>query len=474
MPARIFRAYGGRSPSRSKQALPAKNIMKKYLKLAIIISLMLAAGVHIARRLAPGEDKQKEQAALKRLFPQIQSFSEKTGQPPCYEGYSINDQTEKELKALCFLTTDVAPEVKGYAGPIKLLLGMDSEGVLSGIEIISHHETPSYVWGIEEPWFKEQFKGKSVYDAFRLDKDIDGISRATVTVTAITEGVRRSAVRVGRERLGLEIPAAAEKPWGRVAYFDLGLLIGLLGLAALSFILKKQSWRLITLVAAIALVGFYHTNALSSVNLVNIVTYRLPGLAQSLFWYILMGVALVGALFLGRVYCGYMCPFGAVLEFLERVKVYRLTFSERLDYRAKYIKYAILWLVLVAALVLNNANVSDYEPFNTLFTRAGDWLDWSLLVVAIGGSLLIPRFFCRYLCGIGLGLGLISKYSLRRLKIKPNCQNCQQCKSACPYGAIDYKADGSLSINSVECIQCHICLNNCPQGNIGRKQGTAP
>ncbi len=442
--------------------------MKKYLKLAIIISLVSAGGIHIVRRLAPDEDKQREQAALKRLFPQVQSFTEKTGQPPCYEGYIINDQAQKELKGLCFLTTDVAPEVKGYAGPIKLMLGMDTKGILTGIEIIKHHETPSYVWGIEEPWFKEQFKGKSVYDAFRLGEDIDGISRATVTVSAIAEGVRKSAVRIGRERLGLEIAETEENPWLSVDYLPLIYLSGLLGMALASLLLKTQSWRIVSLGTAIVLVGFYHTDPLSSVNLINILTYRLPGLARNPFWYILAGFAILSCLLWGRVYCGFICPFGAVLELLEIVKAYRLKLSQRLEQRAKYIKYIILWLIVVAALVLNNANVGDYEPFSALFTQAGNWLDWSLLALAIGGSLFIPRFFCRYLCGVGLGLGLISKYSLKQLEIKENCRKCQNCKSACPYGAIEVQPGGALNINPVECIQCHICLNNCPQGNIGR------
>jgi polyferredoxin len=220
--------------------------------------------------------------------------------------------------------------------------------------------------------------------------------------------------------------------------------------------------------ATIALVGFYHTNSLSSVNVVNILTYRLPALPQNLFWYLLVGFTLFCCLMWGRVYCGFICPFGAVLEFLERIGAYRLKLDERLDRQAKYIKYGILWLVLVAALVLNDANISDYEPFSLLFTLIGDKPGWMLLALAILGSLFIPRFFCRYLCGMGLSLGLISKYSLKPLKIKQNCKKCKNCQDACPYGAIETASGGELKIDQVECIQCHICLDNCPQGNIGR------
>jgi ferredoxin/Na+-translocating ferredoxin:NAD+ oxidoreductase RnfG subunit len=442
--------------------------MQKGLRWAIIISLLLAGGVHVGRRLTPADDRQKELNSLQLVLPQAGAFSEKSGTPPCYEGYKIDSRGKQERVGLCFLTTDIAPEIKGYAGPIKLMVGMDTQGVLSGIEIISHHETPSYVWGIEAPWFKTQFKGKSASDPFQVDGDIDGISRATVTVTAIAQGVKRSAVRVARAHLELDIPEVEESPWTKIDYLTLALLGGLLGLALVSFLLKAPSWRTLTLVAAIVLVGFYHTNPLSSVNVVNILTYRLPAVAQNLFWYLLIGFAIIASLIWGRVYCGFICPFGAILEFLERIRLYRLKFSPQLGQRAKYTKYIILWLVVVAALVLNDANVSDYEPFSTLFTQAGDRLDWALLVLAIGGSLLIPRFFCRYLCGIGLSLGLISKYSWKKLQVKAGCRKCENCQAACPYGAIETQPDGSLEINPVECIQCHICLKNCPYGNIGR------
>jgi Na+-translocating ferredoxin:NAD+ oxidoreductase RnfG subunit/ferredoxin len=442
--------------------------IKKWLNWVIIISLLLAAAIHVARRLAPADDRQKELDSLKLLLPRAKSFSEKNGQPPCYEGYDIDEQGKKQLIGLCFLTTDVAPEVKGYAGPIKLMVGMTPAGTLTGIEIISHHETPSYVWGIQEPWFKTQFKGKSVNDSFLPDKDIDGISRATITVTAITQAVKKSAVRVGRERLGLNVALVEGSPWAQLDYIPLALLSGLLGLVLISFLSKNQNWRSLTLVASIALIGLYHTNPISSVNVVNILTYRLPPFARNLFWYLLMGFALGFCLIWGRVYCGFICPFGAVLELLERLNLFSLKISRELNQKARYIKYIILWLIIVAALVLNNANVADYEAFSTLFSLAGDRLDWALIILAVFGSAVIPRFFCRYLCGIGLSLGLVSKCSWKKLTVKENCRRCASCQAACPYGAIETLPDGEYKINPVECIQCHICLSSCPHGSIGR------
>jgi polyferredoxin len=258
-----------------------------------------------------------------------------------------------------------------------------------------------------------------------------------------------------------------ENLWAQINYLTLTLLGGLLALVLISFLRQGQKGRTVSLVAAIALVGFYHTNSLSSVNVVNILTYRLPTLAQNLFWYLLIGFTLFSCLIWGRLYCGFICPFGAILELLERINTYKLRFSQRLGQRAKYLKYVILWLVVVAALVLNDSGASDYEPFSTLFTQAGGRLDWALLILAIGGSLLIPRFFCRYLCGIGISLGLISKYSLKKLKVK-DCHKCESCQAACPYGAIEPQSDGAMDINPVECIQCHICLGTCPYGSIGR------
>jgi transcriptional regulator of nitric oxide reductase len=99
-----------------------------------------------------------------------------------------------------FWTTDLEPLERGYDGPIKMIVGMDTKGVLTGVIVVEHHE-PYGDFSIEPPAFATQFRGKSIRDAFRVGMDVDAVSRATISVTSASRAIRNSARRVARELL---------------------------------------------------------------------------------------------------------------------------------------------------------------------------------------------------------------------------------------------------------------------------------
>lgn len=442
-------------------------MMRKIFSSLVIISLITAAAWHIKQRIYPKDDFANELQSLKKVLPSAEFFSAKFGNPLCYEGYHISPQGKQETKGLAFLTTDLAPEVKGYAGPIKIIVGMTTQGKLTEIEIISHQETPSYVQGINEDWFKEQFKGKSISDPFKIDEDLDGISRATVTVSAIARGIKKSGVLVARERLGLKVADVEANPWQRLNLFKLGLLAILIGAAIIAVFCLTPVLRYSCLLFAIFLLGYFYPVSLSMVNIVNLITYRLPEFIPNMFWYVLLAVTLISTLFWGRVYCGYLCPFGALSEFIDKIMGRRLSFSEDKN-RQNYlwIKYIVLWLLLLLALLLGS-NVADYEPFGTIFTLKSDTAGWLFLVIVLVACLFIPRFFCRYLCAVGATLGLISRFSLKKLSIKKGCKQCGVCRNICPLDAIQ-PLGNDIQIKPQECIQCYECRLGCPENQIGR------
>jgi len=125
------------------------------------------------------------------LFPQLQTISALIPDPPHYRIFSRNPNTGKvELSGFAFHTTDLAPDVKGYAGPIDLLVGMDLNGTIVGIKLISHSETSSYVAPFNR--LLAQFAGKNNQSPLQLGKDIDGITGATITSAAVTDALRQS------------------------------------------------------------------------------------------------------------------------------------------------------------------------------------------------------------------------------------------------------------------------------------------
>jgi NosR/NirI family nitrous oxide reductase transcriptional regulator len=140
-------------------------------------------------------------ASLKRLFPATVAFSPKGGNPPHWKAFlNPPGPASKNPTGFAFLTTELEPLERGYDGPIKVLVGMDTNGVLTSIVVVEHRE-PYGSWSIMTPEFAAQFKGKNIRDSFKVGGDIDAISRATISVTSATRAVRNSARRIARQVL---------------------------------------------------------------------------------------------------------------------------------------------------------------------------------------------------------------------------------------------------------------------------------
>ncbi len=147
------------------------------------------------------EDDAALSVHLETLFPAASSFSPKQGNPPHFEAFGPADADgESELLGLAWWTTELEPLERAYDGPIKMLVGMDTRGVLTGVVVTDHREPYGY-FSVDLPEFAEQFEGKSVRDPFRVGDDIDAISRATVTVTSASRAVRNSSRRIARAYL---------------------------------------------------------------------------------------------------------------------------------------------------------------------------------------------------------------------------------------------------------------------------------
>jgi NosR/NirI family nitrous oxide reductase transcriptional regulator len=160
------------------------------LKLAL--TLVIVSAVNLFAAAQPGA----LQTQLRHLFPTAASFSAKEGEPPHFKAF---DQRQK-ITGYAFWTTELEPLERGYDGPIKILVGMDPNGVLTGIVVVQHTE-PYGNFSIDAPQFPAQFRGKNIRDPFRVGGDVHAVSRATMTVSSATRAIRNSARRVARQLL---------------------------------------------------------------------------------------------------------------------------------------------------------------------------------------------------------------------------------------------------------------------------------
>lgn len=138
----------------------------------------------------------KLQSQLAQLFPAATAFSLKGSDPPVYKAFTGGQNPI----GYAFWTTELEPLERGFDGPIKILVGLDLKGVLTGVIVAAHNE-PYGNFSIDLPRFPAQFKNKSIRDQFKVGADIDAVSRATITVTSASRAVRNSARRIARQLL---------------------------------------------------------------------------------------------------------------------------------------------------------------------------------------------------------------------------------------------------------------------------------
>jgi polyferredoxin len=225
---------------------------------------------------------------------------------------------------------------------------------------------------------------------------------------------------------------------------------------------------------------------------------------------------LIATLILGRVFCGWICPFGTIHHFvgwLFRVGRNRVRIDRNRYLVGFQLKYLLLTGLLVMALfgalqiglldpiclLVRTATVAimpaldlttvdvagrmeshglevDVAPLlfapgareERIFDAA--WFVGLVFMGLVGLNLVIPRFFCRMLCPLGALLGLLSRFAVFRIdRDVTRCTDCDLCLKACE-GA----ADPQGALRKSECFVCFNCVDDCPEDALGLKASPPP
>ncbi|HOW35463.1 MAG TPA: FMN-binding protein [Candidatus Omnitrophota bacterium] len=442
--------------------------MKKYGFLSIVFIAIFVWGIffNYTRRYNP-QGSEKEIEACTIVFPQAQRFSGKFSNPPHYKAYKNNPQTgREELSGVVVITTDLAPDIKGYAGPVKIAVGVDLDGNINALYILSHGETSPYVSNLDQ--FIAQFSRLNFKNDFKPGKDLDGITGATITSEAIARSVERSLKIIAREVLRLD--AASENQQQQKIPFDqIAVPASVFTAAVFGFVFHSNILRWMAMLGGLFYLGFYKKTMVSVVDVANIGLWKIPDLAGIPLWYWLIIPTFISAILLGMVYCGNICPFAGVQELLFNTfrkiwpRAQIINVSRNIDRPARYIKYVVLFAVLIASFILGNSNPANVEVFVMFFTARASKLGWVLVISVLTISLFHFRFWCKYLCPMGAVCGLFSRVSLFRIKAKGQCDGCAACEKICPVQAITVNQSGKPEIDYPECIQCGRCLQKCPR-----------
>ncbi|MGD9661455.1 MAG: transcriptional regulator NosR [Porticoccaceae bacterium] len=222
------------------------------------------------------------------------------------------------------------------------------------------------------------------------------------------------------------------------------------------------------LIFTLFFIGWY---ALGQLSIVNVLTF-VHALVQDFHWtlflsdpiiFILWVSTAASVLFFGRgVFCGWLCPFGALQELINegarklKIRQYELPFAvhERL-WAIKYIILLVLFGISLDSLSMAE-QFAEVEPFKTAITLKFDRQWWFVLyaVILLVINIFTRKVYCRYICPLGAALVIPSKFRLFDwLKRRKECGNpCQVCANECEIRAIH--PDGHINHN-----ECHYCLD---------------
>lgn len=183
------------------------------------------------------------------------------------------------------------------------------------------------------------------------------------------------------------------------------------------------------------------------------------------FSLVLWAVAILGFVLWGRgLFCGWLCPFGALQEFAHHLgrllRLPRIEPSAIWDQRLKGMKYVLLFGLVATVFVAPNQidTVAEVEPFKTaitvFFVREWYYVAYAVLWLVLG--MVLFKGFCRYVCPLGAVMAIGGLIRGRDwIARRAECGSpCQLCKVKCNYGAIAPTGEIAYS----ECFQCLDCV----------------
>jgi polyferredoxin len=239
-------------------------------------------------------------------------------------------------------------------------------------------------------------------------------------------------------------------------------------------------------------------------------------IAQGEFPFLLFGIFLLIILFLGRFFCGWICPIGTIQDFLSFLPNKKKNLKIETHKFLLNLKYAILILLLLIIVplgvtkIIDESFYDDYKanlgetadnPFSffslseyifvffpkmieelyesstlePIFRDFGTFFLFSFYIIILIVSAYYPRFYCRYLCPFGALSAAVSDYSFLRLSRSPvKCvgrADCGLCERVCPKQIRILDEPFEFFTGNGECNLCGKCLESCPYEAIELKFG---
>jgi NosR/NirI family transcriptional regulator, nitrous oxide reductase regulator len=281
-----------------------------------------------------------------------------------------------------------------------------------------------------------------------------------------------------------EDPEHRDAPWVQIweaRILDVTILVVSLIILSLIFIFQNRlvnyssrlRWiRWAFLSYTLGFIGWYAQGQLSVINIFPIVRSIWEGFTIEMYLidpitFVLWIYVFVSLFLWGRgVFCGWLCPFGALQEMIawlgQKLHIRQWKISEMRHRQFWLLKYLILAALVGVSLFSTGTaiSMSEVEPFKTAITETfvRHWPFVLYTVIILGLGLFIHKFYCRYICPLGAGLAVLGWFRrFEWLERRKECGSpCGYCATSKVCGIRAIEPTGEINYN--ECIQCLDCV----------------
>ncbi len=179
-----------------------------------------------------------------------------------------------------------------------------------------------------------------------------------------------------------------------------------------------------------------------------------------------MFIVFASTLFLGPLFCSWICPMGTFQEWIGWLgkKVFKKKYNRFIPYSIdkylRWLRYGVLVWVLYMTAVSGTLIFQDFDPYYALFqfwTGEVAFTGFITLGIVIILSLFVERPFCKYACPYGAVLGVFNIFRIVPLRRNPiTCIDCGACDRICP---VNIPVSKLLIVRDHQCISCYECTS---------------
>jgi len=372
--------------------------MKKFFRIfriSAVILVFVAAFFVLHKPAEPKtDDCSLDKEAAKQIFGTAETF-EKTG-VECV--FNVFDTAKNQLGKVLYAKPDET-SIAGFGGNLRVVVGISPDGKIAGIELGENYESVGFIERVRDEGFFKKWNGLSVEEAAKAD--VDTVSGATMSTRAIKSMVALNLSKYS----GMEIAANQQDAtplWLKIAVF----VILAYSIFAFFFPQKTAKFRIFHLLLLVMILGFIGGSALSFESFKN---WLISG-NIALVPLVILCLALILPIIFGRnFYCNFVCPFGAMQEFLGKIPLPKKSFSPKFMKKVTIFKVILLVAIYVLMIFKVVEDLTVFEPFSAFKFEVAALPSLIIAAVFLIISLFVSRPWCRFFCPTGTLLSIFAK-----------------------------------------------------------------